>query len=268
MTSPINITSGWEHLVQQYEEDLQAPILFATVAGSHAFGFPSPTSDYDVRGIHVLPLEKVVGLDPGQDTLRRIYSNPLNEVEFLTHDLIKYCRLILNHNGNVLEDVFSPIIVVTSPEHEELKSISSKCLTKHHANFYLGMSNQMIGRMDREGKLTLKMCLHLYRVLMAGIWLMNLGVIEGNLPTLAMHFSSPEISYATINEMISQRRYDPHYVLTNRERDYHRSRHGTLLSRLERSKEATELPGEPQGRGDMANFIQRVRFNNWSKNDV
>jgi predicted nucleotidyltransferase len=32
------------------------PLLFATVSGAHLYGFPSPDSDYDIRGVHVLPV--------------------------------------------------------------------------------------------------------------------------------------------------------------------------------------------------------------------
>ena len=30
------------------------PLLFATISGAHLNGFPSPDSDYDLRGAHVL----------------------------------------------------------------------------------------------------------------------------------------------------------------------------------------------------------------------
>ena len=31
------------------------PLLFATISGAHLYGFPSPHSDYDLRGAHILP---------------------------------------------------------------------------------------------------------------------------------------------------------------------------------------------------------------------
>ena len=45
------------------------PLLFVTVNGAHLYGFPSPDSDYDLRGVHVLPVREVVGLDPGRMTV-------------------------------------------------------------------------------------------------------------------------------------------------------------------------------------------------------
>ena len=44
-------------------------MLFATISGAHLYGFPSPDSDFDLRGAHVLPLENVVGLDVRDETI-------------------------------------------------------------------------------------------------------------------------------------------------------------------------------------------------------
>lgn len=45
------------------------PLLFATISGAHLYGFPSPDSDYDLRGVHILPAREVLGLDPGRETI-------------------------------------------------------------------------------------------------------------------------------------------------------------------------------------------------------
>ena len=47
------------------------PLLFATISGAHLYGSPSPDSDYDLRAAHVLPLEKVIGLDVRHETVEQ-----------------------------------------------------------------------------------------------------------------------------------------------------------------------------------------------------
>jgi predicted nucleotidyltransferase len=47
------------------------PRVFATISGAHKYGFPSPDSDFDLRGIHSLPLRTVVSLDEGQQTVEK-----------------------------------------------------------------------------------------------------------------------------------------------------------------------------------------------------
>ena len=50
--------------------DQPYPLLFATVSGAHLYGFPSRDSDVDLRGVHVLPVEEVVGLTTGPASAR------------------------------------------------------------------------------------------------------------------------------------------------------------------------------------------------------
>ena len=43
------------------------------------------------------------------------------EVDLVTHDARKFFTLLLRKNGYVLEQLLSPLIVHSTPEHEELK---------------------------------------------------------------------------------------------------------------------------------------------------
>ena len=56
------------------------PLLFATISGAHLYGFPSPDSDFDLRGAHVLPRlrwEELV--DEREDTARRRFRLQLRD---------------------------------------------------------------------------------------------------------------------------------------------------------------------------------------------
>ena len=112
------------------------PLVFATISGAHLYGFPSPDSDYDLRGVHVLPLKDVVGLDVGRETIQVEEIRENLELDLVTHDAKKFFGLMLKKNGYVLEQLYSPLIVQTSPEHDELKAIGEKCITKYHAHHY------------------------------------------------------------------------------------------------------------------------------------
>jgi hypothetical protein len=113
-------------------------LLFATISGAHLYGFPSPDSDYDLRGVHVLPLEEVVGLNVGPRTIEKAGIHDGLEIDLVTHEVHKFFGLLLKKNGYVLDQIFSPLIVHTSPEHQELKQIAADCVTRHHAHHYLG----------------------------------------------------------------------------------------------------------------------------------
>ena len=60
---------------------------------AHLYGFPSPDSDYDLRGCHLLPVREVVGLDrrPGDD--RVVGGRRGLEIDLVTHDAGKFFQL-------------------------------------------------------------------------------------------------------------------------------------------------------------------------------
>src|SRR5258708_6893694 len=116
------------------------PLLFVTISGAHLYGFPSPDSDFDLRGVHVLPLEQVVGLSTGPETIEKSGIDEGLEIDLVTHDAHKFLSLLLKKNGYVMEQLLSPLIVHTTPEHEELKALAPGCLTRHHAHHYLGFA--------------------------------------------------------------------------------------------------------------------------------
>ena len=82
------------------------PLLFATVSGAHLYGFPSPDSDFDLRGAHVLPLDRVVGLEVQDETLQDSRVTDGLEMDIVSHDARKFFRLLLKKNGYVLEQLF------------------------------------------------------------------------------------------------------------------------------------------------------------------
>lgn len=47
------------------------PLVFATVSGAHLYGFPSRDSDVDLRGVHLLPVQALVGLREPEETRSR-----------------------------------------------------------------------------------------------------------------------------------------------------------------------------------------------------
>src|SRR6188474_3356712 len=98
------------------------PLLFATISGAHLYGFPSPDSDFDLRGAHVLPIEKVVGLDVQDETVEQEMIVPPDtssglrppspqsgegtgalEMDIVSHDARKFFGLLLKKNGYVLD---------------------------------------------------------------------------------------------------------------------------------------------------------------------
>src|SRR5262249_48855312 len=70
------------------------PLIFATISGAPLYGFPSPDSDYDLRGCHLLPMREVVGLDVGRETIESSAKEGGFELDLVTHDARKFFGLL------------------------------------------------------------------------------------------------------------------------------------------------------------------------------
>src|ERR1043165_3630973 len=85
--------------------------VFVTISGAHLYGFPSKDSDVDLRGSHVLPGSDVIGLKDADETFQSTQAIVHDtEVDCVSHDLRKYLKLLMNKNGYVLEQIFSPLV--------------------------------------------------------------------------------------------------------------------------------------------------------------
>ena len=230
------------------------PLVFATISGAHLYGFPSPDSDYDIRGVHVLPEAEVLGLRKGEETIVTMLDGP-PEVDLVTHDAAKFFSLLLKRNGYVLEQVLSPLIVSTTPEHEELRALAVRSITLHHAHHYLGFSENQWRLFDKERPRRLKPLLYVFRVLLTGIHLMRTGELEANLVRLNEHFNLEYLPDLIARKLTgSEQQSIADDDLPFFESEYHRLRELLLF---EQSR--TQLPDQPDSRDELHDLLLRLR---------
>ena len=238
------------------------PLVFATVSGAHLYGFPSADSDYDLRGVHVLPLRDVVGLDAGRETIQVEEIRENLELDLVTHDARKFFGLMLKKNGYVLEQLYSPLIVQTSPEHEELKSIGKKCVTKFHAHHYFGFAKTEWKLFEKENPHRVKPLLYIFRVLLTGINLMQTSEIEANLVRLNERFNLsylPELIERKING--AEKGELPEANL-----DFYCGEYERLVSELEAEQQRSSLPETSDAKDDLNDLLIRLRLKNYERN--
>ncbi|MCA9150098.1 MAG: nucleotidyltransferase domain-containing protein [Planctomycetales bacterium] len=232
------------------------PLLFATISGAHLYGFPSADSDFDLRGVHLLPLRQVVGLSLGEETVERAGVHDGIEVDLVTHDAKKFFGLMLKKNGYVLEQLLSPLVVYSTPEHEELKSIAPSCFTRHHAHHYLGFAETQWKLFRKETPPRVKPLLYVYRVLLTGMHLLRTGEVEANLLTLN---ESAKLPY--IDELVERKLAGPEKGrLEAADVDFHQREYERLVARLEAAMPASKLPNEANGRAALDDLLVRLRI--------
>lgn len=232
------------------------PLLFATISGAHLYGFPSPDSDFDLRGAHRLPLAEVVGLFDRRETVEKSGIHDGLEIDLVTHDVAKFFGLLLKKNGYVLEQVLSPLVVLTTPEHEELKSIARGCVTRHHAHHYLGFAETQWTLFRKTDPPRVKPLLYVYRVLLTGIHLMRTREVEANLVRLN---ETARLSH--VDDLIARKTAGPEKgELDRADLAFHEREYERLRGELRQAFEQTTLPEVPAGSAALNDLLVRVRL--------
>jgi hypothetical protein len=232
------------------------PLLFATISGAHLYGFPSPDSDFDLRGIHLLPLKEVVGLGTGEETVEKSGVHDGLEIDLVTHDAKKFFGLMLKKNGYVLEQLLSPLIVFTTPEHEELKAIAPACITKHHAHHYFGFAETQWKLFQKADPPHVKPLLYVYRVLLTGIHLIRTGEVEANLLRLNETAKLPFIA-----DLVARKTGGPEKgTLNEADLAFHEKEYERLRGVLQQAFEDSRLPEVPSGAAALNDLLVRLRL--------
>jgi len=239
--------------LRQLVEGLDYSPRFVTVSGAHLYGFPSPDSDVDLRGCHQLPLRDIVGIDVPKETLDREIDHDGLEIDLVSHDVGKYLSLLVKNNGYILEQIFSPIVVLGQEFLDELRPLASRCITRHHYHHYRGFYATQRKLIEKEEPKRVKPILYAYRVLMTGIHLLRTGEVEANLPRLNEHFG---LSF--IGELIACKTVEKASA-EDLDWPFHEAKLAELESELDRAFEDSKLP-EDRDRRAIHNFLVTLRL--------
>lgn len=229
------------------------PVVFASLSGSHLYGFPSQDSDVDIRGAHLLPAAQMLGLSEPTDTHEIMEVIDGLEVDVVTYDLKKFCGLLLNKNGTVLEQLVSPLVVATSDEHEALRSLVPGLVTKHHVHHYRGMTKNRVRAFEKSAGV--KPLLYAFRAALTGIHLMKTGECQPDLTKLAERYRC-----GFVDELVERKATGERVTLAEDEIPSWTEEIEVMLTRLESAFEMSDLPENPSAHDDVEAILVRARL--------
>ena len=228
--------------------------LFATVSGAHLYGFESPDSDIDLRGAFVHPLRRWLGLRRPNETYDRTVVEDGLELDFVAHEVRKSLRLAVTGSGEVLEQIFSPLVVRTTAWHEELVHLARACITRRLHRHYTGFYRSRRALVDSPGA-TLKHLLYAYRAVLSGIVALRAGRIEAHLPSLL-----EEHPVDGVSELIERKRSSAEKgLLAASEAAEHAARLDALATELDLVRGKCALPETTEDLRPLDDFLIRVR---------
>jgi predicted nucleotidyltransferase len=216
--------------------------LIVGVTGAHYYGFPSPDSDLDLKGIHVAPTAAAVSLSPPPETVDVLEVFEGLEIDYTSHELALALRLLLRGNGNMLERIVSGYQLLDAPLAAELRASARGAVSKRFFHHYRGFFGRMVQDWRKAQPKTVKGLLYAYRSALTGIHLLATGECVGDVTSLA-----PLYGFDRVRELAAQKAAGTEHgsMADTVEFDADLAR---LEALLDEAHESSRLPDDPPDR--------------------
>lgn len=253
-TNDAGLTEHQVRLMRAYvaEREAEREHVVIHLSGAHAYGFPSPDSDLDLKAIHVAPTAALLGLQLPQPSCGEIRTIEGVEMDYTSNELGPVLASILKGNGNYLERVLGSTTPLSSPLLAELRPLALASLSRRCAVHYRGFAEQQ--RQSLTRKPTVKRLLYVLRTLLTGVHAMAARAIVPHLPTLAH-----EHGVAGVEELIARKQAGEQTELDRQTAQDWGTRVEALFERLDEARDRSVLPRDPVNADELADWLLSVR---------
>ena len=158
-------------------EDFTPFIIYRCQVGSKAFGLANSDSDDDLRGIFIPPADRHWSLYKVPEQIE-IKTEHDDEVYW---EIEKFFKLALKANPNILETLWTPMVLTALPIAEKIRANRNAFLSNHlyktYSGYVLSQFRRMKNSYEKTGKFKNKHAMHLVRLLYSGIGALKTGEI-------------------------------------------------------------------------------------------
>ena len=234
------------------EEETRREHLVVYLSGAHAYGFPSPDSDLDLKAIHIARTADLLGLDALTSTFDRAEVIDDVEIDYTSNELAHALSGILGGNGNFLERVLGRMVAHTSPLLEELRPIARRALSRRVHRHYRGFAQSQLRAVEK--KPTAKKLLYVLRTTLTGVHLLQAGEMEPDLTRLVDLYPVRDVEL-----LIERKRAGERVPLELGWLDVWRPRVEALFARLDETHATSMLPEAPPNEPEIRAWLLEVR---------
>lgn len=237
------------------EESARRRHVVVSLSGAHAYGFPSPDSDLDLKAIHVAPTEGLLGLaPPPQSAPDRIEVIDGVEVDYSSNELQPALAGVLQGNGNFLERILSRFFVQSSPEHESLRDLVQRSLSRRLHRHYRGFAAGQLREWEKDGFRSAKKLLYVVRTTLTGTHALLTGRIETDVTLLL-----DAHGFGAARELVEAKRRGEQTALSPEVAERWRTSVGRAFDVLDGALERSVLPEEPPNAPELDAWLVGVR---------
>ncbi|HEU4412610.1 MAG TPA: nucleotidyltransferase domain-containing protein [Polyangiaceae bacterium] len=233
--------------------------LVVALSGSHAYGFPSPDSDLDLKAVHVEPTSSLLALKPPKPSASRLERVDGVEIDYTSNELAGFLAGLVAGNGNYLERALGPFLFERAPELGALQGLARGAISKrfyhHYRGFATGQRNDMMGE---RTPVTVKRVLYALRTSLTGAHLLATGELVTDLAELARREGFDDAL-----ELVAQKRAGEKAPLGGEALAHWRRRADEALARLDDALARSTLPDEAPNQPALEAWLLEVRRACW-----
>ncbi|MBA3461504.1 MAG: nucleotidyltransferase domain-containing protein [Deltaproteobacteria bacterium] len=232
--------------------------LVVYLSGAHAYGFPSPDSDLDLKCVHVAPTSQLVGLEVAEDPKDRIEVIDGVELDYGSNELAPVLRGAIKGNGNYLERILGELVLGgDSALLAEAREVVRPLLSRRCARHYAGFATSQLRLFDE--KPTAKRALYVLRTAGTGIHLLARGELVIDLDRLRDHLPDE------VDELLAIKRTGERSELEAALAAEWRGRLTDVIDAVDRGWRTAVIPAEPPPSAVEAadRWLREVRKRHW-----
>jgi predicted nucleotidyltransferase len=229
--------------------------LVVSLSGGHAYGFPSPDSDLDLKAVHVAPTESLLGLSPpASNAPDRIEVLDGVEIDYSSNELQPVLVGILQGNGNFIERILSRFVLRSSPDHAALRELVARSLSRRIHRHYRGFATGQLREWEKDGFRSAKKLLYVLRTTLTGTHALLTGVVETDVTLLL-----EEHGLSTARELVEAKRRGERSELPAELAERWRKDVGRAFEVLDGALARSALPEDPPNVRELETWLLELR---------
>jgi predicted nucleotidyltransferase len=241
------------------EQALLRRHLVVYLSGAHAYGFPSPDSDLDLKCIHVAPTRDLVGMFPSDGGAESMVVRDGIEVDYGSNELGAVLRGVIKGNGNFLERILGELVLDADYARlAELQPLVRASLSRRVHRHYAGFAGNQLRAAEESP--TAKRVLYVLRTALTGTHLLRTGALITDLTQLMGRYG-----LEAAQDLIAIKQRGEKVTLSGDDLERWRGELARALAGLDAAAETSALPEEPPQRAvaSLDDWLQEVRRVEW-----
>lgn len=213
--------------------------LVVSLSGAHAYGFPSPDSDLDLKAVHVEPTSELLALEPRSRHKELITVIEGVEVDYSSNELQFVLRGLVTGNGNFVERLLGHLQPIGSKELESLRPLVRTVLSRRVYRHYQGFARQQHREWEATQFTSAKRLLYVVRTTLTGTHLLLTGELETDVTKLVEPYGVADVMALVEAKTKGEKAPLPAELST-----LWRERTKALFTKLDEAKDQSALPLE------------------------